>query len=65
MSALFHARTLAALVLLAGCATATGAGVSGGAGGGDGGVVPTYDACSTGMPCSPGKTCVNGICAKG
>jgi hypothetical protein len=24
-----------------------------------------YDACSMAMPCSPGKTCVNGLCEKG
>src|SRR5580692_2580284 len=51
---------------LAGCATAATNGGSGGAGGGDGGPPPPhYDACSTDMPCAPGKTCVDGLCAAG
>ncbi len=55
-----------ALVLaFAGCATAATTGGSSGGGGGDAAAAPMYDACSAGMPCAPGKTCVNGLCASG
>jgi hypothetical protein len=76
MRALRHAihAALAVVLAVAGCATATVSGISTGTGGGGGGGAstgtttgthPVYDACSTGMPCSPGKTCVNGLCEKG